>query len=399
MLESIYIGMSGLTAYSKGLQTISNNVANLNTPGFKTSSPNFADLYYGEQFSSGNPGGKSGTMQFGSGVEYGYSSLNFGQGDLRASSGQLDLAINGNGFLTLLDGDKVRYARTGQFAVGDDGTISDKVTGLKLAALTSSGSLGVISIAGKQLNPPQPTSVITFSDNLSSGATDFSIPNVDIYDADGGKHTVTIQFKPDSSIIPGRWTVTIVDENTIPIGQGTLQFNGGIPEPGRDTIEFTLSTPNVKPSTITLDFSNGVTGFSAGSFSSLRISDKDGYAAGTLSSLSVNEDGALVVQYTNGKSEILDQIALANFTDPQTLIQMGNGLFDGSQAQAPRYVTSGGAGVGQLLSGATEASNVDLSNEFGQLILIQRGFQASSQVVSAANEMIMQLFQMRGAQG
>lgn len=393
MLESIYIGMSGLTAYSKGLQTISNNVANLNTAGFKTSTPRFADLYYGQQFAQGAPGSGN-TMQFGSGVEYGYSSLNFAQGDLRASNGQLDLAIQGNGFIALLDGSTTRYARTGQFAIGEDGFIEDKATGLKLAALTSSGSLSPISLAGKQINPPQATTVIQFSDNLSAGSTDFSIPNVDVYDANGGEHAVTIAFAPDSSIVPGRWQVTVTDENNLPVQQGTLQFNGGIPEPGQDKIDFTLNPAEAPPLNVTLDFSTGVTGFSAGSFSSLQVSNKDGYATGTLSSMNV--DGQLVLRYSNGQTDTPGTIALASFPDPQQLLQMGNGLFDASQASPPQYRSSNGAGVGQLLAGASEASNVDLSTEFGELILIQRGFQASSQVVSAANEMIMELFQMRG---
>ncbi|MGU7783214.1 flagellar hook protein FlgE [Burkholderia sp. PU8-34] len=395
MLESIYIGMSGLTAYSKGLQTISNNVANLNTAGFKTSTPQFADLYYGRQFAQNAPG-KSNTMYFGSGVEYGYASLNFTQGDLRSSGGQLDLAIQGEGFLTLLDGQNVRYARTGQFAVQDDGTIRDKATGLQLAALTSSGSLAGLSVSGKQFSPPQPTTAVQFSDNLSTGSTSFSIPNVDVYDANGGLHSLKIDFSPDSSVIPGRWKVAVTDENGIPVQESALQFIGGIVEPGRDKIDVTLRPAHAPALTVTLDFSSGVTSFSAGSTSTLRAASKDGYPAGTLASLSIGQNGSLAIGYSNGQTDTLGAVTLASFANPQQLVQMGNGLFDGAHAAAPSYRASNGPGVGTLLSGATEASNVDLSSEFGQLILIQRGYQASSQVISAANEMIMQLFQMRG---
>ncbi|MGF6647319.1 flagellar hook protein FlgE [Paraburkholderia sp. GAS82] len=395
MLESIYIGMSGLTAYSKGLQTISNNVANLNTAGFKTSTPRFADLYYGQQFQQGASGsGNAG--QFGSGVEYAYSSLNFAQGDLRASNGQLDLAIQGNGFLSLLDGSTTRYARTGQFAIGNDGFIEDKSTGLKLAALTSSGSLGPISMTGKQISPPQATQTVEFSDNLSPASTNFSIPNVNVYDANGGKHTLTVAFTPDSDIMPGRWKVTVTDENNLPVQESTLQFNGGIPEPGRDKIDVTLKPVDAPALTFTLDFSSGVTAFSAGSSSTMRVSKSDGYATGTLSSMNIDADGQLVLAYSNGQSDTVGTVALASFKNPQQLVQIGNGFFDASHTAPPDYGASSSGAIGQLMAGATEASNVDLSSEFGQLILIQRGFQASSQVVTAANEMIMQLFQMRG---
>ncbi|GAU06895.1 flagellar hook protein FlgE [Burkholderia stabilis] len=394
MLESIYIGMSGLTAYSRGLQTISNNVANLNTAGFKTSTPQFADLYYGQQFAPGSSGNPNVTYS-GSGVEYGYASLNFKQGDTRPSDGQLDLAIQGNGFLTLLDGKDARYTRTGQFIVDGDGSIRDKTSGLQLAALTGSGDLSGLSVAGKQLNPPQATTVVKFTDNLSTGSTSFSIPNVDVYDAGGGKHTLKLDFKPDSGPLPGRWKVSVSDENGLPVQESTLQFTGGIPDPGRNKIDVTLRPANAPLLTVSLDFSSGVTSYSAGTTSTLRVSSKDGYATGTLSSLSVDQDGQLVIGYSNGQNGRLGAIALASFTNPQQLIQTGKGLFDASHAAPPTYRSSNGAGVGKLLSGATEASNVDLSNEFGQLILIQRGFQASSQVVSAANEMMMQLLQMR----
>ncbi|WP_186209002.1 flagellar hook protein FlgE [Burkholderia gladioli] len=394
MLDSIYIGMSGLSAYSRGLQTISNNVANLNTAGFKTSTPQFADLYYGQRYAPGLPGNPN-VSYAGSGVEYGYASLNFTQGDTRASSGQLDLAIQGNGFLTVLDGQQARYERTGQFVVEPDGTLRDKGNGLQLAALTSTGGVTGLSIAGKQLSPPQATTVVKFTDNISSGSTSASVPNIDVYDANGGKHTLKVDLTPDTTAQAGRWKVVVTDEKGATVQTDFLQFTGGIPDPGHSRIDVTLNSANAPLLTVSLDFSSGVTNFSAGTSSTLRVGSKDGYGTGTLSSLSVDDSGQLVIQYSNGQTGQLGTVALASFTDPQQLIQMGKGLFDATHAAPPAYRASNGAGVGKLLSGATEASNVDLSTEFGQLILIQRGFQASSQVVSTANEMIMQLLQMR----
>ncbi|WP_246797489.1 flagellar hook protein FlgE [Burkholderia perseverans] len=395
MLDSIYIAMSGLSAYSRGLQTISNNVANLNTAGFKSSTPQFADLYYGQRYAPGSPGNPN-VSYAGSGVEYGYASLNFAQGDTHASDGQLDLAIQGDGFLTVLDGQVARYQRTGQFAVEPDGSIRDKANGLQLAMLTPGGDVTGLSIAGKQLSPPQATTTVKFTDNLSSGATSASIPSIDVYDANGGKHTLKVDLTPDSSVQAGRWKAVVTDENGATVQTDFLQFNGGVPDPAHDRIDVTLSPANGPLLTVSLDFSSGVTNFSAGTTSTLRVDTKDGYGTGTLSSLSVDDSGQLVIQYSNGQSDTLGTIALASFSDPQQLIQLGKGLFDASHAAPAAYRASSGAGVGKLLSGATEASNVDLSTEFGELILIQRGFQASSQVISTANDMLMQLLQMRG---
>ena len=398
MLESIYVGMSGLTAYSKGLQTISNNVANMNSPGFKATIPSFADLYFSPSFAPG-ANSQSSSMRFGTGVEYGYASLNFHTGELRPSSGQLDLAIQGDGFLAVVDDTGTHYIRTGQFAAGDDGLITDKVTRTHLAMLGANGQPEAISIKGKTVSPPEPTTSVSFTDNLSSSATTFSVPNVVVYDAAGGKHTLTVGFKPDGTTFPGRWTVTVTDENSTTIAESPLQFLGGIPEPGMDTIDVHLPVQGSAALDFKLDFSSGVTSFSSGSTSTLRMNQSDGHASGSLSGLSVDDTGTLVVAYSNGKNAKLGTVALAKFTDEQAISQLGNGLFDASHTSPPAYVGSGSGGAGKLLSGQLESSNVDLSTEFGRMILIQRGFQASSQVISTANEMLVQLFQMRGNQG
>ncbi|KVT78329.1 hypothetical protein WK59_24890 [Burkholderia ubonensis] len=386
MLDSLYIGMSGLTAYSKGLQTVGNNVANLNTPGFKSSTPCFQDLY------DGRAAARDATRS-GSGVAYAQAALNFRQGKLHSSTGQLDLAIDGDGLLALRDGDTVRYARTGRFHVADDGFVTERSSGLKLTALDAGGTVAPISLAGRLLDPPRATRVVRFTDNLSPGSTDFSVSDVDLYDANGAKHTLKVSFAPDAAVVPGRWKVTVTDRDGTPLQIGTLQFHGGIPEPGLDKIEVTLPSPKL---TVTLDFSEGVTAFSAGATSTLRVSKQDGYAAGTLASMSIDDDGQLALRYSNGQTAKAGAVALARFADAQRLVQRDGGLFDASHLPPPLYAKSGDPLVGRLRTGATEASNVDLSGEFGQLILIQRGFQAASQLVSTSNEMIMQLFQMRG---
>jgi flagellar hook protein FlgE len=398
MLESIYVGMSGLTAYAKGLQTISNNVANMNSPGFKATVPNFSDLYYSPQFAPGLHGHANGS-HVGTGVEFGYASLNFQQGELRASNGQLDLGIQGDGFLALVNDAGVHYARTGQFTTGDDGFLTDKITGLHLAKLGQDGRPEAITTKGKMTSAPVATTHVTFADNLSSSATTFSIPNVIVYDAAGGKHTLKVDFTPDGATFPGRWKVTVSDEDSATVAEGPLQFLGGSPEPGMDSLDVHLTVQGTAALDFKLDFSSEVTSFSSGSTSTLHVSDSDGYAAGELATLKVDDDGVLVAGYSNGQSDKLGTIALARFTDEQSLVQAGHGTFDAAHTAAPAFVGSKMGGVGQLLSGQVEASNVDLSTEFGRMILIQRGFQASSQVVSTANEMLMQLFQMRGAQG
>jgi len=394
MLDSIYIGMSGLTAYSKGLQTISNNVANMNTPGFRVSTPRFADLSYERQFNFRDTATRD--QSFGSGVYYDQSLLDFRQGEISKSNGPLDLAIQGNGFIPVVDKGVVRYVRTAQFSMSKEGLLVDANTSASLAQRGPDGTFIAWSLADKKIDPPKPTSTIQFSDNLSSGASDFSVPNVVVYDPQGNKHTLTIRFKPDKDGLQGSWKVTVEDADGKDLYQGNLAFVGGMPEPGSDVLKVTMPVKGASPFSFNLDFSTGVTSYSAGTFSSLRVAKSDGSAAGDIASMSVSESGELMLGYSNGQSASAGVVTLAKFTNPQQLMQLGRGLFDASHADGVEYATSHQAGLGTLLSGSVEGSNVDLSIEFGRLILIQRGFQASSQVVSTANEMLMQLFQMRG---
>lgn len=388
MFGSIYIGLSGLSAYSQGLKTVSNNVSNLNTAGFKASDVTFSDVY-----GAGSVGG----LQYGSnlagqghGVSLSDISINFAQGELRQTGRDLDLAIDGSGFFVLLDGDQTYYTRTGSFLVNDEGDVVLAGTDFKLAVLDDAGRPVSLNIDQSRTNPPAATTRIEFSDNLSSTATEHTLADLRVYDERGEEALWTVKFTREETVFD-EWTVTVTDEDGNEVATDTLKFIGGIVDP--TTTALTVSDG---ARTVELDFSGGVTSFSSGTISTLRAADVDGHPTGTIASLTVNEAGGLELTYTNEETDILGAIALADFRDPQRLEQRSGGLFVQKGYGQVQYLAASDSRVGSILSGQLEASNVDLGAQFGDLILIQRGFQASSQVISISNDMIQQLFGIRG---
>jgi flagellar hook protein FlgE len=389
MLGSIYIGLSGLSAYSRGLQTISNNVTNLNTLGFKATTFTFADSFsyggLGSNFSRYVSG-----QQVGAGVRYGAEFTDFRQGDLRQTGGDLDLAIQGRGMLVLLNGNHTYYTRTGQFGIDKQGYVSLLGSNYRLGMMNGSGQAEAINIDANKTNPPAKTTKAVFADNLSSTATTATVADIAVYDAAGTKHVWKAAFTPVGAANPGEWTVKVTDEAGATVGEKTLKFIGSVPDPTTNLLTFTSGATSVD-----FDFSK-VSSFSSGTVSSLHIGTVDGYGIGTLSSVTVNEDGQLKLTYSNEQTELLGAVALADFRDPQSLSRLGSGLFEDRAGGNARLLASGQEGIGTLATRQVEASNVDLSAQFGDLILVQRGFQASSQVVSVANDMIQQLFGIRG---
>jgi flagellar hook protein FlgE len=398
MLGAIYTGLSGMNAYSNGLQAISNNVANLNTSGYKSTSVSFSDLFSlggaGLTYANGTLGESTGD-----GVRANTSAIDFAQGDLRQTGNDLDLAIQGSGFLVLINGDNTYYARTGQFVVDKDGFISEQGTSYHLGILDNTGQPVALNIDAKRTSPPSATTKIVFADNLSSTATSATVSNITVYDSRGGAHVWNVIFTPstDPNATPGEWTVTVKDANAQVIGTSELKFNGSFVDPTTSTLTITDQPDGADLLSVTLDFSTGVTSFSQGTTSTIRAASVNGNAVGSLTTVTIDDDGQVKLTYSNDKTELMGAVAIADFRDPQQLDRVGNGLFvNRGSNQQMRLLPSGVDGVGKLVSKQIEASNVNLSDEFGQLILIQRGFQASSQVVSVANDMIQQLFGIRG---
>jgi flagellar hook protein FlgE len=395
MLGAIYTGLSGLNAFSKGLQTISNNVANLNSPGFKATTTNFSDVFNygggGLAFFRGTDAG-----QVGNGVRFGEARTDFSQGDLRQSEGDLDLAIQGSGFLILLNNGKTYYARTGQFVVDKDGYISQQGDSeYRLAVLDGSGRAVALNIDTRRTSAPVATTTIKFADNLSSSATTATIADLAVYDAQGGKQTWQVKLDKVTTS-QGEWTVTVTDQGGATVGTSALKFIGSSVDPTTQKLTFATTPQGASPLSVVLDFSSGVTSFSAGTTSTLRSASIDGNGVGALSSVTVDAEGKVKLTYSNEKNDILGAVAVADFRDPQQLRRISGGLFENNGTGPTRVIASNTDGIGRLVSKQIEASNVDLSQQFGDLILIQRGFQASSQVVSATNDMIQQLFGIRG---
>lgn len=391
MFGAIYIGLSGLNAYSQGLQQVSNNVTNLNTTGFKGSSVSFQNFYgaSGDGSLSLTAGGQSN----GHGVSLGDARLDFKQGELRQTDRDLDLAVDGNGFLVLLDGKDTVYSRTGSFEVNDDGFVVLSGTDRRLATLDDQNRPVSVSIDAYRTSVPSATTKVKFSDNLSSSATTYSVGNIKVYDATGGSHVWTAAITKDTTAGAGNWKVTVTDDKGAELGSQALRFLGGVIDPATATLEFTDSAAAL---TVSLDFSSGVTSYSSGETSTLRAADVDGYAEGTVVALAVNAKGNLELTYSNEQKKELGAVALADFRDPGVLEQRSDGIFVERRQTAREFLTSEDPRVGRVVSKRLEASNVDLSAQFGNLILIQRGFQASSQIVSVSNDMIQQLFGIRG---
>lgn len=390
MFGSIYIGLSGLTAYSKGLQTVSNNVSNMNTIGYKATNLSFADV-----FGSDSRGGLEFDRSYtpgGHGVTVGDKSINFGQGEIRQTDRDLDLAVDGNGFLVLIDKDKTFYTRTGSFEIDDAGYIVMQGGDMRLAILDGEGRPAAVNIDASRTDPPKATDRISFADNLSSTATTYTIPDLKVYDAKGELHAWTVKFTRPAAVFD-TWTVAVTDAKGKAIGTKELKFSAGAVVPAN--AELVFENPDAGLS-VTFDFAKNVTSFSSGTVSSLRAATIAGHATGSIATIAVNAKGELELTYTNQEKKQLGAPALADFREPQALEQRGKSLFVYNDVGLRQYLTAEDTRVGTIQGKRLEASNVDLGGQFGEMILIQRGFQASSQIISVTNDMIQQLFGIRG---
>lgn len=427
ILTSLFSGVSGLNAFGTGLSVVSNNIANMNTIGFKNSDVVFADIITQSLV------GASGVSQIGRGVSVNDVRSQFDQGSFETTSSGMDLAIDGNGFFQVTDAaGTVYYSRAGIFNIDENGAIVNP-DGLLLQGYLAdatgnlTGQIGNISLASTTF-PPQATGQMDLVANLNSsesipaafdvndpsGTSNFST-SVTVYDSLGNGHLVTTYFRKSIEAPTGNtWEwFSVVDANDTASGlteiqaNGTLTFttDGALDTEATAASSFNFSGGATQAQAINFDFGSsittdggtgldGVTQF--GSASSVLNQTQDGYASGALLSVSINQDGIITGLFTNGKSRTLGQVALARFNSPQGLTLMGNNLYSASaDSGQPIIGAANTAGMGEIRSNSLEMSNVDLAEQFVKMIQYQRGFQANSRVITTTDELLQELVNLK----
>ncbi|MFQ5579256.1 MAG: flagellar hook protein FlgE [Nitrospiria bacterium] len=432
ILTSLFSGVSGLNAFGTGLSVVSNNIANLNTVGFKDSSVSFSDII------GQNLGGATGTSQVGRGVFVNQVRTLFSQGSFETTGNALDMAIDGEGFFVLKNTSGAEfYSRAGIFNVNQNGLVENP-EGLLLQGFQAdpagnlTGQVGDINLAASTF-PPLASSRVDMVANIDSrasipGAFDVNNPSstsnfssaITVYDSLGNEHLVNVYFRKSAEAATGNsWEYfAVVDMADATSGnreiqaQGTLTFgtDGALRTESAVTYPlasggFDFSGGPAQGQNILFDFGNSIvtdtgTGLDGmtqfGSNSAIFNQTQDGFSSGALQRISINKEGIVTGLFTNGKSRALSQLILSRFNNQQGLSNAGNNLYTvSSESGQPLKGVANSAGVGRVLSSALEGSNVDLAEQFVRMISYQRGFQANSRVITSSDEILQELVNLK----
>ena len=394
MIRTIYTALSGMDAYRKGLDAISNNVANLNTPGFKSGVPMFLDIV--QRNASGGLLGSAGSSQRGAGVTVDTNIVDFKQGEMRSTGNPLDAAVDGSGFFVLERNGQQYYTRAGQFQFDKDGFLVDRSSGARVAVSTASAGLTDFNVDAMRAFAPKATKLVTVSGNLArTGSAAYELGSITVFDSAGGSHALKAKFVQDGTD-PLKWTVEVRDENNVVLGSASVTFNTDGTLNADPALKVTVKPKDLPTFDVGFDFGKagsygGITSLVNNTQSQLQMVKQDGVTFGSLTSVDFDEKGQVTLHYSNGEKLTPATLLLAQFGSSDPLVSIGGGLFVAPDATAPIIGTANSHGLGRLVGGQLELSNVDLTEQFTNLIIIQRGYQASSQMATVANEMVQQL--------
>ncbi len=428
--------LSGLNAASTDLRVIGNNVANASTVGFKESRVEFADVY-----PASNVGAAANAI--GSGVRVAAITQQFSLGNIEFTDIVLDLAINGQGFFRLSDYGAVSYTRSGQFQVDDQGFVvnntGQRLTGFQADASGNiTGALGDLFIDTSDIAPSAtgaltPNGGISAVLNLDANATPTFAPTANgaastfdrtnaatynystsltIYDSLGNPLLATMYFRKTTT--PNLWETHLwinngtTDIEVIPAGNvanepARMQFNADgtlasvTPAVGGTTTTVDYNTVNPATGANILDFEVSFANSTQfGSNFSVNSLTQDGYTSGRIIGITVSDQGIMQARFNNGQTRVLGQVALANFSNPQGLQQLGDTQWaETADSGAALVGAPGTANMGLVQSGALEGSNVDLTEQLVRMITAQRNFQANAQVISTADTITQTIINIR----
>ncbi|MBT8445508.1 MAG: flagellar hook protein FlgE [Gammaproteobacteria bacterium] len=400
------VALSGLRAAQTELEVLGNNIANVNTTGFKESRAEFSDVY-----SVTNVGGAGNNP--GRGVNTSRIAQQFSQGSINFTDNGLDLAISGEGFFIVEDDGARLFTRDGSFGLDREGFIVNAKNQQLIAFQTD--ATGAITGASSPLqisranSAPSPTDNVQVGVNLDSqspvpasapfdplDATSYNNSTAaTVYDSLGGEHLLQVYFVKGAGA--NAWSVNTVVDGVQVGGPDALTFDtvGGLATPagGTVTVPAFLPAPGTNPLNLTIDYSQS-TQFGA-PFGVNRLV-QNGYTTGRLSGVDIDDEGVVFARYTNGQSEVQGQVALASFQNPQGLQPLGENNWAQTLAAGEELTGApGSSSLGLIQAGALEDSNVDLSEQLVELIIAQRNFQANTEVISTADSITQSVINIR----
>jgi len=418
-IGSFSAGLSGLNANAAYLSVIGNNLANINTVGFKASSFSFSDLVSQTIAStSANP------SQVGLGVVAGAITPTFSQGSIESTRETTNMAIQGNGFFIVKTPDGNFFTRAGDFTFNADGflvnpeghfvqgyTQRDPATG----EIITTGSPTNIQIPPGKLEAPTATTLFRTVTNLDANALNASTFTsvVDVFDSLGDTHAITITYTKTGV---GAWSYAVTTAGAevtggtpgtpFSLATGTMTFDAGgalITVNGAAPADVAITTPTwingAAANALVWDISdpNAVlshSGFAQASATS--SSTTSGQPAGRVSNISVDPDGTIQGTLNPGQTIVMARVALASFNNPKGLAKIGSNLFIPNQSAGDANVgTAGTGGRGTLFGSALEQSNVDMAQQFTQMILAQRGYQANSRAITTSDELLLETLNLK----
>lgn len=455
MMRSLYSGVSGLQNHQTRMDVIGNNISNVNTTGFKRGRVNFQDMISQQIAGAAKPTEELGGVNpkdVGLGMTIATIEQVFTQGNLQTTGVSTDVAIQGNGFFILKNGDESFYTRNGAFGIDKDGTLVNPSNGMRVQGWMANEINGemivttaatptdlIIPVGSK--DPAKATENVKFACNLNKntpeileGASAADIQKgtwnteQEIFDSFGNKHLLSVSFRRVVGN-PNQWEATVnVDVNNADytqtrIGLGTtdgvantflVNFDnygqllsvtdsaGNLtPESGEIVLQASYTVPeanadeNGNPYRQTFNINLGTIGSmkntitQSASISTTKAYSQDGYTLGYLDNFKIDSSGTITGVYSNGTNRVIGQIAMASFTNDRGLEKAGDSTYVESNNSGQAMIgESGVQGKGKLLSGALEMSNVDLSEQMTDMIVTQRGFQSNAKTIQTADTLL-----------